>query len=46
MAEQAAKEILSLPLFPHMTDDQVDVVCDALRDLTGGTASAQAINVR
>jgi dTDP-4-amino-4,6-dideoxygalactose transaminase len=46
VAEQAAKEILSLPLFPHMTDDQVDVVCDALRDLTGGTARAQAINVR
>jgi dTDP-4-amino-4,6-dideoxygalactose transaminase len=46
VAEQAAKEILSLPLFPHMTDDQVDLVCDALRDLTEGTARAQAINVR
>jgi dTDP-4-amino-4,6-dideoxygalactose transaminase len=33
-AEQAAGEILSLPMYPHMTPDQVDVVCDALAAVT------------
>ena len=32
-AERAAQELLSLPLFPHMTDSQVDAVCDALGDI-------------
>lgn len=32
IAEQAATELLSLPLFPHMTDSQVDLVCEALGD--------------
>jgi dTDP-4-amino-4,6-dideoxygalactose transaminase len=31
--ERAARELLSLPLFPHMTDSQVDAVCDALGDI-------------
>jgi dTDP-4-amino-4,6-dideoxygalactose transaminase len=30
-AERAARDVLSLPLYPEMTDDQVDRVCDALR---------------
>jgi len=30
VAEQAAGQVLSLPMFPHMTDRQVDVVCAAL----------------
>jgi dTDP-4-amino-4,6-dideoxygalactose transaminase len=30
VAEQAATEVLSLPLFPHMTRRQVDTVCSAL----------------
>jgi dTDP-4-amino-4,6-dideoxygalactose transaminase len=30
VAEQAADEILSLPMFPHMTDRQVDYVCESL----------------
>jgi dTDP-4-amino-4,6-dideoxygalactose transaminase len=34
VAEQAAGEIISLPMFPHMTPDQVDVVCDALAEVT------------
>jgi dTDP-4-amino-4,6-dideoxygalactose transaminase len=33
VAEQAAAEVLSLPLFPHMTNGQVDAVCDALGDV-------------
>jgi dTDP-4-amino-4,6-dideoxygalactose transaminase len=32
-AERAARELLSLPLFPHMADSQVDAVCDALGDI-------------
>jgi dTDP-4-amino-4,6-dideoxygalactose transaminase len=32
VAERAASELLSLPIFPHQTDDQVDVVCEALAD--------------
>lgn len=30
VSEQAAAEVLSLPLFPHMTRRQVDTVCSAL----------------
>jgi dTDP-4-amino-4,6-dideoxygalactose transaminase len=33
VAEQAAGELVSLPMFPHMTDRQVDVVCEALTDV-------------
>jgi dTDP-4-amino-4,6-dideoxygalactose transaminase len=33
VVEQAASELVSLPMFPHMTDEQVDVVCDALTDV-------------
>lgn len=37
VAERAAGELLSLPIFPHQTDDQVDLVCEALVDaLRGG----------
>jgi dTDP-4-amino-4,6-dideoxygalactose transaminase len=31
VAETAAAELLSLPMFPHMSDEQVDHVCDALQ---------------
>jgi dTDP-4-amino-4,6-dideoxygalactose transaminase len=37
--ERAAQELLSLPLFPHMTDSQVDAVCDALGDILRGQPS-------
>jgi dTDP-4-amino-4,6-dideoxygalactose transaminase len=33
VAERSAGELLSLPLFPHMTDDQVDAVCGVLGDV-------------
>ncbi len=33
VAERAAGEVLSLPLFPHMTEEQVTTVCAALKDL-------------
>jgi dTDP-4-amino-4,6-dideoxygalactose transaminase len=32
VAEQAAAEILSLPLFPHMTEEQVAAVCRAMQE--------------
>jgi dTDP-4-amino-4,6-dideoxygalactose transaminase len=38
VAERAAGELLSLPLFPHMTSEQVDTVCDALDELVPGAA--------
>jgi len=33
VAEQAAGELLSLPMFPHMTGEQVEFVCEALGDV-------------
>jgi dTDP-4-amino-4,6-dideoxygalactose transaminase len=32
-AERAASEILSLPMFPHLRDEQIRYVCDRLNDL-------------
>jgi dTDP-4-amino-4,6-dideoxygalactose transaminase len=29
VAERAATEVVSLPMFPHMSDEQIDQVCDA-----------------
>jgi dTDP-4-amino-4,6-dideoxygalactose transaminase len=34
-AERAAREVVSLPLYPEMTEAQVDRVCEALRDVLG-----------
>lgn len=34
VAEQLAKEVLSLPIGPQMTDAQVEMVCDAVRECT------------
>jgi dTDP-4-amino-4,6-dideoxygalactose transaminase len=39
VAEQAAGELLSLPMFPHMTDDQVDFVAESVRDVLCGTTA-------
>jgi len=46
VAEQTAGELLSLPLFPHMTDNQVDTVCDALRDVVESRVRPEAIDAR
>ncbi len=32
VSEASAREVLSLPIFPHMTDAQVATVCDAVHD--------------
>jgi dTDP-4-amino-4,6-dideoxygalactose transaminase len=45
VAEQAAQELLSLPLFPHMTDDQVDEVCEVLGHLLPATISPEFTGV-
>jgi len=39
VAEQAAGEILSLPMFPHMTDRQVDYVCESLTEALRAAAT-------
>lgn len=47
VAERAASELLSLPMFPHLTDSQVDFVCESLcRALRAATASSELVNVR
>jgi dTDP-4-amino-4,6-dideoxygalactose transaminase len=33
VAEQLASEVLSLPMYPELTDEQIDWVCGRLRDL-------------
>ena len=39
VAERAAGEIVSLPMFPHMTDRQVDYVCESLAAVLRATAT-------
>jgi dTDP-4-amino-4,6-dideoxygalactose transaminase len=47
VAEQAAGELLSLPMFPHMTGGQVEYVCEALSDvLAGMSAEPELIDVQ
>jgi dTDP-4-amino-4,6-dideoxygalactose transaminase len=36
-SERAAAEVLSLPMFPELTDEQVDAVCGALRRVLDGS---------
>jgi dTDP-4-amino-4,6-dideoxygalactose transaminase len=42
VAEAAAGEILSLPIFPHMTESQVSRVCDAVRHAVTGKGARVA----
>jgi dTDP-4-amino-4,6-dideoxygalactose transaminase len=47
VAEQSAGELLSLPMFPHLTDRQVDFVCESLREaLRGATVSPEFADAR
>jgi dTDP-4-amino-4,6-dideoxygalactose transaminase len=47
VTERAAGELLSLPMFPHLTDGQVDSVCEALCDaLRAAIAGSELVNVR
>lgn len=36
-AEQAAREVLSLPMYPELRDEQVDAVAAALREILAGS---------
>ena len=46
VAEQAAGELLSLPMFPHLTESQVEFVCESLGDALGKmTAGTELIDV-
>ena len=46
VAEQAAGELLSLPMFPHLTEGQVEFVCESLGDALGKmTAGTELIDV-
>jgi dTDP-4-amino-4,6-dideoxygalactose transaminase len=33
-AEKAAEEVMSLPIFPELTADQIDLVCETLLSST------------
>jgi len=43
VAERAASELISLPMFPHMTDDQVDLVCDELVSALAAAPSGEEL---
>ena len=44
VAEESAGEILSLPMFPHMSDGQVARVCDAIRNALGQRDPAENLH--
>jgi dTDP-4-amino-4,6-dideoxygalactose transaminase len=47
VAERTAGEILSLPMFPHMTDRQVDNVCESLAEaLRAAAVGSETANVQ
>lgn len=47
VAERAASEVLSLPMFPHMTDGQVDAICEAVAEIVAPRrAPREYANVR
>lgn len=43
VAEQAAGELLSLPMFPHLTESQVEFVCESLGDALGKTTAGMEL---
>jgi dTDP-4-amino-4,6-dideoxygalactose transaminase len=47
VAERAAAEVLSLPMFPHMADRQVDYVCESLSmALRAAAVGSETANVQ
>ena len=44
VAERAAAELVSLPMFPHMTDAQADYVCDALTEALQAVAAGPELS--
>jgi dTDP-4-amino-4,6-dideoxygalactose transaminase len=43
VAERAAAELVSLPMFPHMTDEQVDYVCGQLIEALAATSAGEEL---
>jgi dTDP-4-amino-4,6-dideoxygalactose transaminase len=44
-SERAAKSCLSLPMFPHITEAQVDYVCQALVKCLDGVAAERVVGI-
>jgi dTDP-4-amino-4,6-dideoxygalactose transaminase len=41
-ADEASGRVVSLPLYPSLTDAQVDAVADAIQELGGASALARS----
>jgi dTDP-4-amino-4,6-dideoxygalactose transaminase len=47
VVEQSAGELLSLPMFPHLTDWRVDLVCESLHEaLRSATVNPELADAR
>ena len=44
LAEKLAKEVLSLPIGPHITADQVDYVCESVRGFFAASSKESQLN--
>jgi dTDP-4-amino-4,6-dideoxygalactose transaminase len=45
VSEDAAADVLSLPMFPHMSDAQVTAVCDAVNDAVHDTLTSKQVHI-
>jgi len=45
VAEAAAGEVLSLPMFPHMSDAQVTAVCDSVHDAVHDALASKQVDI-
>ena len=45
VAERCAAEFLSLPMFPELTDSQIEIVTEAIRDLLGVSVICESARV-
>jgi dTDP-4-amino-4,6-dideoxygalactose transaminase len=46
VSERAAAEVLSLPMFPELTDDQMVAIADAVRQATSHQSPATSLHTR
>lgn len=45
VAERVSRELLSLPMFPELTEESVDLVCDTLLDAVAGDFAASSVSL-